>query len=86
MNVMDYVIAGIILAILLIIGWDALKRVVNKALAILVNSIAGLLILVFLNVYLGWHIPLNIITILICGIFGLPGIGTLIILYLAGMM
>lgn len=49
---------------------------------ILINSIVGILILAILN-KLGFVIPLNLVTAIVIGFFGIPGILVLIILKLA---
>ncbi|MFH1055228.1 MAG: pro-sigmaK processing inhibitor BofA family protein [Candidatus Altiarchaeota archaeon] len=82
----EYLIALVVLVILAALGWDLIGKTAYKGAAILLNSIAGLLILLFLNMFLGWRIPVNLITVVICGLFGIPGIATLIILYLFGML
>ena len=82
----EYIIGGVVLVVLLVVLWEILKAVAHKSVTLLVNSVAGVLILLFLKYYLSWQIPLNIATMIICAIFGLAGVGTLVILYLAGMM
>jgi len=82
----DYLIAAAILLVLVLIGWSLIKSIIHKAALLIINGVAGVLILLILDLYLGWHIPLNSITIGICAVFGIPGVATLIILNLFGMM
>jgi pro-sigmaK processing inhibitor BofA len=86
MATLDYILPLILKLVLVALSWDVLKKILTKASTILLNSVAGVLILLFVNIYLGWKIPLNAATLLICGLFGLPGIGTLLILYYAKMI
>ena len=83
---MDYLVAGIILLLLVTVFWELLKKSFSKASNLLLNSVAGILILMFLRTFLGWDIQINAPTILICGLFGIPGVATLIILHLSGML
>jgi pro-sigmaK processing inhibitor BofA len=82
----EYLVGGIVLLFLVALSWELIKSVASKFKTLLLNSLAGILILLFLKVYLGWGIPMNPATLLICGLFGLPGIGTVIILHIAGMI
>ena len=83
---MEYVAAAILLIVFAAVFWTLIKKAAAKALVVLVNSISGLLILVFLNTYMYWSIPINLPTIIVCGLFGIPGVGALIILHSFGMI
>jgi pro-sigmaK processing inhibitor BofA len=82
----EYIVLGVILLLVAGLLWGLLKKVVSTAATLILNSIAGVLILLFLNIYLGWDIPLNIPSLLVCGLFGMPGVGALIILHLFRMI
>jgi pro-sigmaK processing inhibitor BofA len=82
----DIILAGLVILTILILGWDIVKKLAAKASTLILNSVAGVLILLFLNVFLGWGIPIKIATLVVCGLFGIPGVGTLVILYLDGMI
>jgi len=71
-----------LLIIILALGllWGLIKKVAAKAVIALGNSIAGLLILAFLNIYLGMSVPVNLATVIVCALFGLPGVGALVVL------
>ena len=83
---MNYLMAAVVFLLTVLVFWDLIKKIMSSATKILVNGAAGVLILVFLNTYAGWDIPVNPATIIVCSVFGLPAIATLIILYLAGML
>ncbi len=86
MSVLGYAVAAVVLAVFAVIAWSLLKGAVHKVETLIVNGVAGVLILLFLNVYLGWGMPLNLATVLISAVFGLPGVGTLVALHLFGML
>lgn len=50
----------------------------------IVNSILGVLALLALN-YLGVKIAVNVLTVIICGLLGLAGVGLLLVLKLLGV-
>lgn len=57
---------------------------------LLVNTVLGLAVLVFINLYggqlgLGIKVSLTLLTLLIAAIFGLAGVGAMILLALAGI-
>jgi len=82
----EYAAAAVVFLLLAALLWGLLKKVAARAFTLLVNSVAGLLILGFLNAYLGWSIPVNLQTLLVCGLFGIPGVGALVVLHLTGMV
>lgn len=55
---------------------------------ILVNTILGVLVLLAINFFgkeLGLQIPINFVTVLVSAIFGLAGVGAMILLSLLGI-
>ncbi len=82
---MDYLkIAGI--AILVILAAKFLLHIDGKELiGLIVNAVVGLLVLWLINLTGLVSIPINIITCLVVGIFGVPGTIILIILALFGV-
>lgn len=70
---------GIILAIFLYIFWKMLKK-------LLINSAVGIVLILVLHYVFMIDIPLNLTTVLIAALFGIPGVGTLLILHLGGML
>ncbi len=69
------VAVGLVVAAILIL-WFLRKFIVN--------SILGLIALVVLNV-LGFQIPINLVSIVVCGLLGLFGVGVLLLLSLFGI-
>ena len=51
-------------------------------LALIINAILGLILLFLTNLFLADDIPINIITVLICAIFGVVGWAVILILHL----
>lgn len=70
---------GAILAVLLYMFWKRLKR-------LLINSLVGIILLLVLQYVFMIDIPINMFTILVAALFGIPGVGTLLILHLGGML
>ncbi len=74
-----YLLFGVVLIAFLFIFW----RVVKK---LLVNSITGLVLLFVLNFAFQVPIPINVQTVVVTALFGLAGVGSLLILYLGKML
>jgi len=70
---------GAILAVLIYIFWKRLKR-------LLINSLVGIILLLILQYVFMINIPINMFTIAVAALFGIPGVGTLLILHLGGML
>jgi hypothetical protein len=79
----EIALIAIICAVLLII-FVVIKRAMRSILAILLNSILGIAALVFLSSFVQM-IPMTVYTLIIALLFGLPGVGTLVILKLFGV-
>ena len=58
----------------------------KKLVSLIVNAIVGLVVLWLINLTWLITLPINIITCLLVGIFGLPGVILLIILVLIGII
>ena len=81
-----------ILAILLAVAIAAaLYYLMKKALTLLINAVAGLITLWLLNYFnvLAWFgapdVQINLVTILICALGGLPGALVVVLLHLIGI-
>lgn len=74
-----YLLFGVVLIAFLFIFWKVVKK-------LLVNSITGLVLLFVLNFAFQVPIPINIQTIVVTALFGLAGVGSLLILYLGKML
>ena len=70
---------GIILVVFLYVFWKMLKK-------LLVNSLVGIILLLVLRYVFLIDIPMTLHTILIAAVFGIAGVGTLLILHLGGML
>ncbi|MBU4202052.1 MAG: pro-sigmaK processing inhibitor BofA family protein [Candidatus Altiarchaeales archaeon] len=70
---------GAILAVLIYIFWKRMKR-------LLINSLVGIILLLVLQYVFMIDIPINMFTLLVAALFGIPGVGTLLILHLGGML
>lgn len=78
---------GYIVLILSIVAVIVIAKVFSwpfkKILKLIFNIILGLIMILIVNVFgqdLGLHIPFNIVTALISGILGLPGVISLIVI------
>lgn len=78
-NLLTLVIA---VAIVLLIAKFIIKASAKTIIGLLVNSIIGFIVLWVINFTGLISLPINIITSLVTGVFGLPGILVLIILKL----
>lgn len=79
---MDYLKIAVIALIVILIAKYVLKISGKKVMALIVNSLIGLLVLWLINWTELVSIPLNIVTVLVTGIFGAPGVIVLVILAL----
>jgi hypothetical protein len=72
-------IIGLTLALFIYLFWGAVKR-------LLVNSVMGIVLILLLNLVFSMSIPLNEFTVCAVALFGLPAVGTMLILNLGGWM
>lgn len=85
MSTLEIVGISIVLLILLVIFIKIFKTPLKLLLKLLFNTIGGFIALMALNFFgsfIGISIGLNWVNAIIVGIFGLPGIGLLLILQL----
>lgn len=74
-------ILGVILILLAVWLLFSLKNfLINSVL-----GIAALLVINFLGASSGVNVPINLLTVLICGILGLAGAGLILLLYFFGI-
>jgi pro-sigmaK processing inhibitor BofA len=76
----EYLILALAIGLGIGLAWSILKKVASWASVALLNSIAGVLILLFFNTYFNWSIPISIPTLIVCALFGIPGVGALLVL------
>jgi hypothetical protein len=78
-NVIVLAIIGVTAFLFIYLFWGAVKR-------LLVNSVVGIVLIVLLNLVFGLGIELNELTVAAVALFGLPAVGTLLILHIGGML
>jgi hypothetical protein len=77
-------VAVIALAVLLFSGF--IKNILSKIFLLALNSMGGVILLLLLKYVFGVEIPVNPYTLVAVLIFGLPALGTLLILHYGGMI
>lgn len=83
----DTIILIVLGLIILVALWHLVKNVMN----LVINSIMGLILLIAVNylhllVFLGkTDVPVNIITVIVCALAGIPGAILLILLHIVGL-
>ena len=79
---MDYLKIALIALVVILIAKFLFNLSGRKLLGIIINAIIGLAILWLINLTGLIYLPINIVTCLLVGIFGVPGVILLIILVL----
>ena len=77
---MDYLKIAVIALVVILLAKFVFKISGKKLVALIVNSLIGLAVLWLINWTGLFSIPLNIVTVLVAGIFGAPGVLILLIL------
>ena len=83
---MDYLYIIIIGLIVLALAKFILKFTFKKIIPLILNIVLGMVILWIVNTFLGLAIPVNLITALVVGLGGVPGVILLIILCIIGVI
>ena len=83
---MDYLKILVIALIVILIAKFIFHLNGKKLIALIVNAIIGFVVIWVINWTGLVHIPLNLITSLVAGVFGLPGVIVLIILAVVGII
>lgn len=81
MDTVSIVMAGLFLLVIIYIGAKVIMKPVKLLWKVIINSIIGLVLLLLVNygaARFGFVLPVNIITILVAGFLGIPGILLLI--------
>ncbi|MFH1789088.1 MAG: pro-sigmaK processing inhibitor BofA family protein [Candidatus Altiarchaeota archaeon] len=73
-------------ALILYIMLKIVKKLFAKIIIIALNSLAGIIVLLALNLVFDADMPLNVFTVLVSGVFGLSGIGCLVLLKIGGII
>ena len=79
---MDYLKIAVIALVVILIAKYVFKINGKKVVALIINSLIGLAVLWLINWTGLVSIPLNIVTVLVTGIFGAPGVIVLVLLAL----
>lgn len=86
---MNYLTMILIAIIVLLVAKFILNLNVRRIIELAINIVLGIIILWLLNKFggsLGISIPINIITALVVGILGIPGVIILVLLNLIGII
>ncbi|MDD3364439.1 MAG: pro-sigmaK processing inhibitor BofA family protein [Syntrophomonas sp.] len=77
MGTTNIVIAALFLLVIIFIVAQVIMKPVKLLWKLLINSAIGLVLLLLVNygaAYFGFALPINIITVLVAGFLGIPGI------------
>ena len=86
---MEYLYIIIIGLVVLAIAKFLLNLKIRKLFTLVLNIVLGIIVLWLVNTFgssIGIYVPINIITILVVGLGGLPGVILLIVLSLTGVI
>ena len=77
MGTTNIVIAALFLLVIIFIAAQVIMKPVKLLFKLIINSAIGLLLLLLVNygaAYFGFVLPVNLITVLVAGFLGIPGI------------
>ena len=86
---MNYITILLVAIIVLLLAKFVFKVNVKRLIELIINIVLGIIVLWLINKFggsLGISIPINIITAIVVGILGLPGVIILILLNLIGII
>ncbi|HUY69999.1 MAG TPA: pro-sigmaK processing inhibitor BofA family protein [Candidatus Baltobacteraceae bacterium] len=75
----------VFIAVVLLIVFMLGKKILKLVFGIIANSVLGLISIFILNMVLNIGIPIKVYTMVAAAVFGLPAVGTFVILRLAGV-
>ena len=78
-QILIYIVLGIILLALIYLFWKMLKKLI-------INSVIGIVLLLILHYVFLIEIPLRVTTLAVAALFGLAGVGSLLILHVGGLI
>ncbi len=81
MDNVNLVIAAVFLVVIIYIGAQVIMKPLKLLSKLIINSVIGLVLLLLVNygaARFGFVLPINLITILVAGFLGIPGILLLI--------
>ncbi len=82
----NYLVLVIAALVVIAIAKFILHLSLGKIIGLAINAVIGFAVLYILNMTGLVSIPLNLVTSLVAGVFGLPGVIVLIILTLTGIL
>ncbi len=77
MGTINIVIAALFLLVIIFIVAQVIMKPIKLLWKLIINSAIGLVLLLLVNygaAYFGFALPINIITVLVAGFLGIPGI------------
>ena len=78
-QILTYIIVGIVLIAFIYLFWKMIKKLI-------INSVIGIILLLILHYVFFIEIPINLTTMVVTALFGLAGVGSLLILHIGGMI
>lgn len=81
MDTINLVMAGLFLLVVIYIGAQVIMKPVKLLWKVILNSAIGLVLLILVNYIsarFGFVLPINVITVLVAGFLGIPGIVLLV--------
>ena len=82
----NYLYMALIALVIILLAKFVFKISAKTITTLIINALVGLLVIWLINFVGLVSIPMNLITCLIVGIFGLPGVIVLVLLCLLGIM
>ena len=82
----NYLVLIVAALVVIAIAKFVLHLSVGKIIGLVINAVIGFIVLYVLNLTGLVSIPLNLITSLVAGVFGLPGVIVLILLAVLGIL
>jgi len=77
MDTLNMILAGLFLLVAIYIGAQLIMKPLKLISKLIINSLIGIVLLLIANYgesFFGFELPINIITILVAGFLGIPGI------------
>lgn len=77
MDTLNMILAGLFLLVAIYIGAQLIMKPLKLISKLIINSLIGIVLLLIANYggsFFGFELPINIITILVAGFPGIPGI------------
>jgi len=85
-NLVEYAVVALVILALIYIVLKIGKNLLKWVFGVIINSILGFIAIFLLNYVFAINLPFTLPVIIATALFGLPAVGTLLILKLAGML